>query len=112
MSDSERVKGLLDGTVDPSELEREPELYSLAERIYGREALDEMGIAAPVVATVNYEEQDYSNGNNLEVEIPEVPQEQEISESPAKSGGSRIPLFTGIVGLMIVVLNMTVGMGA
>ena len=54
MSDSERVKGLLDGTVDPSELEGDPELYSLAERIYGREALDEMGIAAPVVATVNY----------------------------------------------------------
>ena len=53
MSDSERVKGLLDGTVDPSELEGDPELYSLAERIYGREALDEMGIAAPVVATVN-----------------------------------------------------------
>ena len=33
MSDSERVKGLLDGTVDPSELEGDPELYSLAERI-------------------------------------------------------------------------------
>ena len=112
MSASERVKGLLDGTVDPSELEGDPELYSLAERIYGREALDEMGIAAPVVATVNYEEPDYSNGNNLEVEIPEVPQEQEKSESPAKSGSSRIPLFTGIIGLMIVVLNMTVGMGA
>lgn len=112
VSDSERVKGLLDGTVDPSELEGDPELYSLAERIYGREALDEMGISAPVVQTTNYEEPDYSNGNNLEVELPDEPQEQEKSESPTISGRSRIPLFTGILGLMIVGLNMTVGIGA
>ena len=43
MSDAERVKGLLDGSMNPSELEDDPELYALAERIYGREALEEMG---------------------------------------------------------------------
>ena len=47
MSDSERVKGLLDGSMDPAELEGDSELYSLAERIYGREALEEMGISSP-----------------------------------------------------------------
>ena len=35
MSDSDRLKGLLDGSIEPSEIEENPELYSMAERIYG-----------------------------------------------------------------------------
>ena len=30
VSDAEKVKGLLDGTVDPSELEEDSELYALS----------------------------------------------------------------------------------
>ena len=112
MTDAERVKGLLDGTVDPSELEGDPELYSLAERVYGREALDAMGIAAPVVPTVNIDDQDYTNGNNLEVELPDEPEDQEVAQSPAKRGKSRIPLFAGILGLILVGLNVAVGIGS
>jgi len=112
VSDAERVKGLLDGTVDPSELEGDPELYSLAERVYGREALDAMGIAAPVVPTVNIEDQDYTNGNNLEVELPDEPEEQEVAQSTAMRGKSKIPLFAGIIGLILVGLNVAVGIGA
>ena len=112
MSDAERVKGLLDGTVDPSELEGDPELYSLAERVYGREALDTMGIAAPVVPTVNIEDQNYTNGNNLEVELPDEPEEQEVAQSTAKRGKSRITLFAGILGLILIGFNVAVGIGA
>ena len=37
MSDTELMKKLLDGTLDPVELENNSHLYVLAERIYGRE---------------------------------------------------------------------------
>ena len=112
MSDAERVKGLLDGTVDPSELEGDPDLYSLAERVYGREALDKMGIAAPVVPTVNIDDQDYTNGNNLEVELPDEPEEREVAQSTAKRGKSRITFFSGILGLILIGFNVAVGIGA
>ena len=112
VSDAERVKGLLDGTVDPSELEDDPELYSLAERIYGREALDEMGISAPVVPTNNFEDPESSNGNNLEVELPDEPELDVNPDSGTISNGSKIPLLAGLLGLMIVGLNVVVGIGA
>ena len=47
MNEGERLRELLDGSMDPSELENYDENYRLAERIYGREALDEMGIITP-----------------------------------------------------------------
>ena len=112
VSDAERVKGLLDGTVDPSELEDDPELYSLAERIYGREALDEMGISAPVVPTNNFDDPESSNGNNLEVELPDEPELDVNPDSGTISNGSKIPLLAGLLGLMIVGLNVVVGIGA
>ena len=112
MSDAERVKGLLDGTVDPSELEDDPELYSLAERIYGREALEGMGISAPIVPTNSFEEPEFSNGNNLEVELPDETEEGENTDTVKISGRSKVPFLTGLIGLMIVGLNVTVGIGA
>ena len=47
MVDSDAVKRLLEGDIEPSEIEDDPALYSMAERIYGREALEEMGVFAP-----------------------------------------------------------------
>ena len=41
MVDSDAVKRLLEGNIEPSEIEGSPALYSMAERIYGREALEE-----------------------------------------------------------------------
>lgn len=111
VSDADRVKGLLDGTVDPSQLEDDPELYSMAERIYGREALDEMGISPPEVPIAAFDESDYTNGNNLEVELPDEP---EIIDSvpPPIMKRSRLPFFAGIIGLAIVSFNMMIGIGA
>lgn len=48
MEDSDKIKGVLDGTIDPSEISGDKKLYSMAERIYGREALEEMGVEPPV----------------------------------------------------------------
>ena len=85
MSDAERVKGLLDGSMNPSELEDDPELYALAERIYGREALEEMGVTAPIRPPEVIPEV-HTNGNNFEVELPEHAEEDELSEVRPKSG--------------------------
>ena len=112
VSDAEKVKGLLDGTVDPSELEEDSELYALAERIYGRETLDEMGITAPVVPKTVFEEPEYYNGNNHEVELPDEPEEVLPSESKSKTRRVRISLFAGLFGLMVVSLNIVVGIGS
>ena len=111
VSDAEKVKGLLDGTVDPSELEEDSELYALAERIYGREVLDEMGITAPVVLTTVFEEPEYFNGNNLEIEMPDVP--IQLSAKPVKKPRARkMVLITGLLGLMVLGMNIAVGIGA
>ena len=47
MNEAQKLRDLLDGSMDPSELESYKEYYKLAERIYGREALDEIGISSP-----------------------------------------------------------------
>ncbi|MBR84493.1 MAG: hypothetical protein CMA85_00895 [Euryarchaeota archaeon] len=111
MSDAEKVKGLLDGTVEPSELEDDSELYALAERIYGREVLDEMGITAPVVLNTVFEEPENYNGNNLEIELPDVP--IEAPSKPVKKPRTRkMVLITGLLGLMVLGMNLVVGIGA
>ena len=111
MGDAERVKGLLDGSMDPTELEDDAELYALAERIYGREALDEMGVAAPM-RPPEVDPTNHSNGNNLEVELPDIPEVEEIIEQSSKeSSGSRIILMAGLVGLILVSVNVSIGIG-
>ena len=47
MSSLDEIKNLLDGTVNPEILEDNPELYEMAESIYGREVLEQMGVEAP-----------------------------------------------------------------
>ena len=49
MPDSDAVRRLLEGDIDPVEIEQDPGLYSMAERIYGSEALEEMGVHAPEI---------------------------------------------------------------
>ena len=48
MEASERIKGVLDGSIQPSEISGDQELYYIAERIYGRDALENMGVEPPV----------------------------------------------------------------
>ena len=111
MSDAERVKGLLDGSMDPIELEGDSELYSLAERIYGREALDEMGVSAPE-RSPEVDPAIHSNEGDLDVELPDVPEDQgEANESVRGSSGHRIMLIAGLVGLVIVSVNVAIGLG-
>ena len=111
MSDSERLKGLLDGSIDPSEIEGDPGLYSMAERIYGRDALEEMGVNKPVKPKAHGIS--VSNGNGG-VEIPEG----EESDDEGGLGGAKTstrPVFSIVVSLLclsIVASNVAIGIGS
>ena len=78
MDASERIKGVLDGSIQPSEISGDEELYYMAERIYGRDALENMGVEPPVkppelgVVTLN------SNGG---VEIPNSESSQVLEKN-------------------------------
>ena len=110
MSDAERVKGLLDGSMDPAELEDDPELYALAERIYGRESLDEMGVPAPI-RPVEVDPESHTNDGNLEVELPDIEVDEiEIRQTKVPSG-RRIMLMAGLIGLVLVGFNVAIGIG-
>ena len=112
MSDTDLMKKLLDGTLDPVELENNPHLYVLAERIYGREALEEMGVTGPKIDS--YSVTDENNAFSSDVEIPEfVPDINSIIKDQGKITRKRrkMILFIGISGLLTIITNIYIGMG-
>ena len=52
MSSPDAIRRLLEGEIDPIEIEGDANLYSMAERIYGYEVLEEMGVTPPEVDDV------------------------------------------------------------
>ena len=56
MSSPDAVRRLLEGEIDPSEIEGDSNLYSMAERIYGSEVLEELGVSPPEVDDAGYQE--------------------------------------------------------
>ena len=111
MSDSERVKGLLDGSMDPTELEGDDELYALAERIYGREALEEMGVSTPERPAENVPQLS-QNGIDMDIELPEIDDGVEGTDR-----GSQVPrrrklaFLVGLIGVSLVGMNVSIGIG-
>ena len=111
MSDSERVKGLLDGSMDPTELEGDDELYALAERIYGREALEEMGISTPERPAENVPQLS-QNGIDMDVELPEIDDSVEgIDGGPQSPRRRKLAFLVGLIGMSLVGMNVAVGIG-
>ena len=111
MNEGERLRELLDGSMDPSELESYSEYYKLAERIYGREALDELGISTPEEI-----EEDLSQNGNSEfthdVILPSPKndsQEEEIDISKRNPKRRLILTIIGVIGLLLVSSNIVVG---
>ena len=112
MSDTELMKKLLDGTLDPKELDNNPHLYVLAERIYGRESLEEMGVLGPKIDS--YIPENNITTNISSVELPDyIPDINAITKDHGIIIKKRrkIILFLGITGLAAVIYNIMVGMG-
>ena len=109
MEDSDRIKGVLDGTIDPSEISGDKKLYSMAERIYGREALEEMGVEPPVeppesgIKTIN------GNGG---VEIPIKDVVGTVNLGSRKKSRRRVVLPLIMFTLLTIsCFNVVVGIG-
>jgi len=112
MPDPDAVRRLLEGEIDPSEIEGDPNLYAMAERIYGSEALEEMGVVGPQIGDIVEE----SGGGLIpdDVTLPDfVPNVLETKEFDIGRRGKRrwMVFFVGILGIFGTVFNMVVGAG-
>tara|TARA_Y100001936_G_scaffold240227_1_gene274380 strand:+ start:2033 stop:2578 length:546 start_codon:yes stop_codon:yes gene_type:complete len=111
MPDSDAVRRLLEGIIDPAEIEQDPGLYSMAERIYGSEALEEMGVHAPEIGEAS-QEVDFgqiSNDISLPEFIPDLPDLKVESDRKSRRWGL---VFFGFCGLAGTIFNMVIGVGA
>ena len=110
MPDSDAVRRLLEGNIDPVEIEQNPELYSMAERIYGSEALEEMGVIAPEIgeSTGKNDFGVISDDISLPDFIPELPDLKIGTERRSRRWGL---VFFGFSGLAGTIFNMVIGVG-
>ena len=112
MPDPDAVKRLLSGEINPSEIEDDASLYSMAERIYGAVVLEEMGVTAPEIGTQTVVVE--PSPITSDVSLPDY--QPEISESKSYEGNFKgrrryLMFFTGLIGITGVVFNMVVGLG-
>ena len=110
MPDNDAVRRLLEGNIDSVEIEQDPELYSMAERIYGSEALEEMGVLAPEIGG-SPEGVDIgliSNDISLPDFIPDLPDLKIGADRRSRRWGL---VFFGFSGLAGTIFNMVIGVG-
>ncbi len=112
MPDADAVKRLLSGEINPTEIEDDVALYSMAERIYGSEALEEMGVSAPEIAPVEapMETAPISSDVSLPEFVPELGDSKSY-ENGAKGSRRYFVMLTGLLGMVAVVYNMAIGLG-
>ena len=111
MNEGERLRELLDGSMDPSELENYNEFYRLAERIYGREALDEMGITTPEEIEKEKEQNGSSEfTHDVILPSPKADSPEEENNIQRRNPNRRLLLtIIGVIGLLLVSSNIAVG---
>ena len=111
MSSPDAIRRLLEGEIDPIEIEGDANLYSMAERIYGSEVLEEMGVTPPEVDDVDGQE-----GFGLipsDITLPDfMPSIPTLKSEKSSRGKMRLmTLFCGIMGLIGTVINVVIGGG-
>tara|TARA_B100000519_G_scaffold175562_1_gene164164 strand:+ start:241 stop:825 length:585 start_codon:yes stop_codon:yes gene_type:complete len=111
MSSPDAIRRLLEGEIDPIEIEEDANLYSMAERIYGSEVLEEMGVTPPEVDDVDGQE-----GFGLipsDITLPDfMPSIPTLKSEKSSRGKMRLmTLFCGIMGLIGTVINVVIGGG-
>ncbi len=111
MSNVEKVKQLLDGTLDPAELELDADLYSMAERIYGREALEEMGVSAPERGPDTIVEPNGDSSHDVQIPSPMPLPAVNGSQKSGRDWFRGILLLSGLLGFLTVLYNTFFGIG-
>jgi hypothetical protein len=124
--DDGRLKELLDGKLSAQEIADDPVLASLAERIYGSEFLDNVGISRGETKRALVEQFSEIDGDDLLiVDLPEgglplpMPDdmppnpsyELESDQNPARTLKQKFGVFIGSVGLVAALTNLFYGFG-
>lgn len=111
MSSPDAVRRLLEGEIDPIEIEGDANLYSMAERIYGSEVLEEMGVTPPEVDDL--EEQTGLGLIPSDITLPDfMPNIPTLKSEKVGRGKIRLmTLFSGFMGLIGTAINVLIGGG-
>jgi hypothetical protein len=116
--DDSRLKELLDGRLSAEEIAEDPVLASLAERIYGSEFVEGVGITRGATKRALAEQFTEHDGDDLLIEvIPEsnLPMPIDMPENPSYDlddddvqvrGRSKLPMAFGGFGLIIGLANL------
>lgn len=125
--DDNRLKELLDGNLSPEEIADDPVLASLAERIYGTDFLDRVGITRGETKRALVEQFSEIDGDDLLIDVlPDdglpLPMPEDMPPNPSidigddSDGGGRSIMHTmrmlgGSLGLIAVITNLFYGFG-
>lgn len=117
--EGDRLRKLLDGELSPEELEQDPMLASLAERVYGEDFLDEMGVSrgdSKRALTEALQDEDDLEDLMIELpddDLPEFDPPTHPDSSPGEGRGSKglAGIIVGVLGLVLVVINLFYGLG-
>lgn len=110
MSTLDEIKNLLDGTLNPESLEDNPELYEMAESIYGREVLEQLGVEAPERPSESIVQPNGDAKHEVQMPIVPLPPLETIPETtkPRRWG---LFIFTTIA-ISLILTNLVVGYGS
>jgi len=124
--DDSRLKELLDGKLSPQEIADDPVLASLAERIYGSDFLDNVGISRGETKRALAEQFSEIEGDDLLIDelpdgglplpmpedMPPVPVNEDVANSVGgRSLKHKLSIVSGLAGLTAIVVNLFYGFG-
>ena len=124
--DDNRLKELLDGKLSAQEIADDPVLASLAERIYGSDFLNQVGISRGETKRALVEQFSEIEGDDLLIDIlpddgmglpmpedmpPNPSYDDELSESSSRSMMAKLNIVAGLSGQIAILVNMFYGFG-
>ena len=125
--DDNRLKELLDGNLSPEEIADDPVLASLAERIYGTDFLDRVGITRGETKRALVEQFSEIEGDDLLIDVmPDdgamLPMPEDMPPNPSldsdaevyadgRSMKHKLFLMSGLSGLIAILVNLFYGFG-
>ena len=127
MADGEnRLKELLDGKLSAQEIADDPVLASLAERIYGSDFLEHVGITRGETKRALVEQFSEIEGDDLLIDVlpmddSPLPMPEDMPPNPSyelesegQSGNSlmgKLNIFSGLIGIVAILTNLFYGFG-
>ena len=98
MPNYDLYRKLLSGDITPEEIQSDNELILMARRVYGREALEDMGVYLEEIESYDAHEQ---IGDFVDLDLPKPMDEQLFPSGGAKSkGSSEFSLGNGLMKII------------